>query len=395
MTRRIFHLFAVILIAGCAGPAARRADIALIKTPPQEMPFFSDDMWYDGLEHALYQSLSYLKRRNPDTLFFFGEEAYSVSHIVRSLEFFQGFVRKRSPVKALNRFLSDHYQIYQSVGSEKSGNMLFTGYYEPILKGSFGKKEPFVYPVYARPEDLTTVDLGLFNAAWKGTTLIGKYEGKQVIPYPDRKAIDAEKRLEGRAAPLVYLKDPIDAFFLQIQGSGKVYLEDRIPLNIHYHISNGRPYRSIGKWLIENKKMERSGMSMQAIRAYLEAHPDQLQEILNTNPSYVFFRIEAEGPKGFLDVVLTPGRSLALDRRLFPPAGLAFIETEKPIISPDGTIQKWDRCRRFVVHQDTGGAIRGPGRADLFWGNGPYAEIAAGYMQHRGTLYFLVLKPKI
>ena len=164
-------------------------------------------------------------------------------------------------------------------------------------------------------------------------------------------------------------------------------------INVHYHASNGRPYRSIGKLLIDEGKIERERMSMQAIRSYLKENPSELEAVLNYNPSYVFFKVETDGPFGYLDVKLTPGRSIALDSKLFPPAALAFMETKLPLVGGDGHIDKWSACTRFVLNQDTGGAIRGPGRADLFWGDGPYAEIAAGFMQHHGSLYFIVLKP--
>ena len=133
---------------------------------------------------------------------------------------------------------------------------------------------------------------------------------------------------------------------------------------------------------------------MQAIRSYLKANPSEIDAVLNYNPSYVFFKTEVDGPYGSLDVKLTPGRSIALDRRLFPAAALAFMETKLPLVTGAGEIQIWTDCYRFVLNQDTGGAIRGPDRADLFWGDGPYAELAAGHMQHVGRLYFLVLKPK-
>ena len=134
-------------------------------------------------------------------------------------------------------------------------------------------------------------------------------------------------------------------------------------------------------------------MSMQKIRAYLHEHPEEIETILSYNPSYVFFKVEKDGPLGYLEVKLTPGRSIALDRRYFPLSGLAFIETQKPVINGNGEIDHWVKFKRFVLHHDTGGAIRGPGRADLFCGNGPYAEVAAGHMQHSGRLYFLVLRP--
>jgi membrane-bound lytic murein transglycosylase A len=135
-------------------------------------------------------------------------------------------------------------------------------------------------------------------------------------------------------------------------------------------------------------------MSMQKIREYLHQHPDEIEAVFNFNPSYVFFKIEPDGPLGSINVKLTPGRSIALDRDLFPKAALCFIEAEKPIVDSTGEINSWQRFTRFALNQDTGGAIRGAGRADLFWGNGPYAEIAAGHLKHPGKLYFLVLKPE-
>ena len=134
-------------------------------------------------------------------------------------------------------------------------------------------------------------------------------------------------------------------------------------------------------------------MSMQAIRAYLNMHPEQMDYVFNYNPSYVFFKIEPDGPLGNINVRLTPGRSIALDRKLFPPAALAYINTQKPLIDSTGNITGWSDFSRFALNQDTGGAITGPGRADLFWGNGNYAEIAAGHLKYTGNLYFLILKP--
>jgi membrane-bound lytic murein transglycosylase A len=200
--------------------------------------------------------------------------------------------------------------------------------------------------------------------------------------------------LEGKAPVLAWVRDPVDLFFLQIQGSGKILLDNGETINIHYHASNGRPYKSIGNLLIQKKIIPHSEMSMQRIRAYLGSNPEDVQDILNYNPSYIFFKTEEDGPRGYLDVKLTPGRSVALDRRIFPLAGIVYIETVKPQVSGNGEIAEWIKNDRFVLNQDTGGAIRGPGRADIFWGNGKYAEIAAGNMQHKGSLYFLILKPE-
>ena len=223
---------------------------------------------------------------------------------------------------------------------------------------------------------------------------MGRLTEQTVVPYYERKEIDFENALEGKAEALVWVKDPVDIFFLQIQGSGKIYLDNGDVINVHYHTTNGRPYRSIGQLLIEEEKILKEEMSMQKIREYLREHPEEIENIFNYNPSYVFFKTEPDGPLGNINVKLTPGRSIALDRKIFPPAALAFIKTKKPLIDTAGNIIDWTDCSRFVLNQDTGGAIKGPGRADLFWGNGHYAEIAAGHLQHPGKLYFFILKPE-
>jgi len=355
-------------------------------------PKFSDDMAYEGLENSILKSISYLKKVPSNRMFTFEKDSYSAAHMIKSLERFLSFIQTTPSDQDMKKYIKSNYFVYKSVGGNTSRKVLFTGYYEPIIEASLEKTFEYRFPIYSRPYDLITIDLSLFSEKYKGKRIIGRYAEQTVFPYYERNEIENQGVLDGNAEEIAWVKDPVDLFFLQIQGSGKICLEDGNLINIHYHIANGRPYRSIGKLLIDEGKIPKSEMSMQKIRSYLSNHPDEVEAILNYNPSYVFFKIEEEGPLGYLGVKLTPGRSIALDRRIFPLAALAFIETEKPAIN-DGQIDNWTDFSRFVLNQDTGGAIRGPGRADLFWGNGPYAEIAAGHMQHMGKLYFLILKP--
>jgi len=384
---------------GCAVPVrsvtpGSGANVTM-KVSPSQYPGFTDDLNFDGMRFAVEQSLAYLKTLPADRLFHFGNDTYQTLHLIASLNRFLNFIDQRPSAPELQTFITSHYHVYRSAGSDGEGRILFTGYYEPIYRGSRYKTKRFSVPVHARPRDLVSIDLSLFSADFKGRRIIGRNTGQRIVPYFDRNEIEASGVLAETADILAWLEDPVDLFFLQIQGSGKIYLADGSMLRVHYHTSNGRPYRSIGKRLIDTGKISRSNMSMQSIRSYLREHPEELRHILNYNPSYVFFKTETQGPLGCLNVPLTPGRSLAMDRRLFPPAALAFIQTRKPLTDADGHIDRWAAFSRFVLNQDTGGAIRGAGRADLFWGNGPYAEIAAGHMQHDGRLFFLVLKPEI
>ena len=390
----LFSLF----FTGCVIFKKRPPEIretALIKIDSSAYPDFFDDMDYDGLENCVLGSISYLNRVPPTKTFRFGQEVFNTAHMIRSLEHFLHFIRTKPLKSKLTQYIKENYLVYTTVGSDTPGQVFFTGYFEPVLQGSLTKDAEYQFPIYARPDDLTTIDLSLFSQKFKGETIVGRYINQRVVPYYDRKEIEYQGLLDGKVKEIAWLKDRLDLFFLQIQGSGIIYLNNGEIINVHYHGSNGQPYRSIGKLLIDDGKITREEISMQKIRDYLRHHPEEVETVLNFNPSYVFFKVEKDGPLGSLEVKLTPGRSIALDYRLFPKAGLAFIETQKPLINGDGTIHKWMAFSRFVLNQDTGGAIRGTNRADLFWGNGPYAEIAAGHMQEFGKLYFLILKPDI
>ena len=364
---------------------------ALKKVSFLTYPKFSDDMDVRSLEQAAMKSLFYLKKIPSERRFSFGKDTYDTTHMIKSMEHLLLFIQKKPSNKDLCEFIQSDYTIYKSVGSKKSGDVLFTGYYEPSLHGSFKKSTQYKFPIFGLPKDLVTIDLSLFLPDLK-KTLKGRNKDKSVIPYYTRKQIDQDNPLEDSADVIAWVNDKVDLFFLHIQGSGKIFLNNGQVLNVHYHSTNGHPYQSIGSVLINNGKIIKSEVSMQSIRSYLQSHPDEVDEILHSNSSFVFFKTEKEGPIGSLNVVLTPGRSIALDKNIFPLAALAFIETKKPLINHSGEIDAWINCKRFVFNHDTGGAIKGPGRADIFCGNGANAEITAGHLQHPGKLYFLVMK---
>jgi membrane-bound lytic murein transglycosylase A len=390
----------VLLLVGCPAPPkpspeppAVEAAPALVQIDPSAYPDFTDDLDPQSLEQALGLSIGYLESLPPAREFEFGGERYPAAHVLLSLQRFREFIRTRPSAPDLRKHIQDFYRVYQSKGRDSQREVLFTGYYEPLLMGRRSMSAEYRHPIYARPHDLLTIDLAAFADTYPRDKLIGRALDGRVVPYHDRRDIEAGGALFGKAAALAWVKDPIDIFFLHVQGSGKIVFEDGRVVNLGYDTSNGRPYRSIGQLLIEEGKIRREEMSMQRIRAYLNANPGDIQRVLNHNPSYIFFKVTPDGPLGFINVKLTPGRSIALDRALFPPAVLAFMETRKPLIDGQGRITSWVECRRFALNQDTGGAIRGPGRADLFWGSGLEAEVAAGHLKHSGKLYFLVLRP--
>ena len=386
----------LLTLGGCVGEKREVPEAplpALVQVPPESLPQFTDDLDFGGLSQGIGQSLSYLGKLPPERGFRFGSSEVTATDMIRGLTTFRKFIASGPSSSALNRFVRNHFEVYRAAGSAETGEVLFTGYYEPLLEGRVSPDALYRYPIYGRPRDLAVLDLTPFGKQFEGVKLTGRYTQPDFVPYYDRRTIETSPVLADKAPVLAWVKDPVDLFFLHIQGSGQIQISSQETLHVHYAAANGRPYRSIGRLLIDTGKVPKEEMSMQAIRAYLAAHPNQLDAVLHHNPSYVFFQREPNGPLGAINVVLTPGRSLAVDRGLFPLAGLCFARLPIPLTDGNGRIIEWQPVSRFVLPQDTGGAIKGAGRADLFWGSGDYAALAAGHMQHPGELYFLAPSP--
>ncbi|MBV9537966.1 MAG: murein transglycosylase A [Acidisphaera sp.] len=271
-----------------------------------------------------------------------------------------------------------------TAGIERSG--LFTGYYEPELAGSRTRGPGFATPLMRPPADLVLADLGAFDPTLSDRRIVGRVEDGQLVPYPDRAAIEAGA-LRGEAPPLLWVADPIDAFFLEIQGSGRVRLADGSVVRVGYAAENGRPYVPIGRVLIDRGALARDQVSLQTIRAWLVAHPSEATAVMDRNPSYVFFRElppmrSEQGPPGTLGAPLTPGRSLAVDPSYIPLGAPLWIATTDAL---DGA-----PLRRLFLAQDTGGAIKGPVRGDIFWGWGDVAAARAGMMKAAGAVWLLL-----
>jgi membrane-bound lytic murein transglycosylase A len=267
---------------------------------------------------------------------------------------------------------------------------LFTGYYEPLLHGSLKRHGRYTVPIYARPPELVMVDLGRFRPSLKGQRIAGRVKDGSLLPFSDRREIDAGA-LAGRKLEIAWVDDPVGSFFLQVQGSGRVRLEDGRELRVGYAGQNGHPYTSIGKELIARGALASKEVSLQTIRAWLEAHPAAARGVMEKNASYVFFqKLDGkEGPLGAQGIPLTPGRSLAVDLTQHALGVPVWLAAGVPSPRPDEPDRK---LHRLLVAQDTGGAIRGPVRGDVFWGFGPEAEAIAGRMKHRGKMWLLLPK---
>jgi membrane-bound lytic murein transglycosylase A len=357
------------------------------------LPSFQDDMGFSSIEPALKRNIEYFRNFPPDQSFQYGPHSYTCRDVVQSQEAFLSLLSLNLEDEEFSRRLRKEFNVYRAAGRAGESKVLFTGYFEPVYAARLHPDDTFVHPIYRKPDDLVKIDLSLFGEGFKGKSIVARVEGKKVTPYYSRRQIALEKALEGRNLEIAWLRDSVDVAFLQIQGSGRLELEDGKAISVGYAEKNGHPYRSIGRYLLDRGLLSKEEVSMQRIRKYLSEHPEIVDEVLNFNPSYVFFRILGEGQiLGSLNVPITPGRTVALDSRLFPPGALLFIKTKKPRVNDRGEIVEWEEFTRFAVNQDTGGAIRGAGRADLFWGRGPYAELAAGHMNHEGELYALIKK---
>lgn len=282
-------------------------------------------------------------------------------------------------------FFETHFTPHQLLSDNNQKHGLITAYYEPLLQGSYTRSERYKYPLYAQPKDLLIIELGELYPDLKGKRIRGRLVGNQVVPFYSRAEIETTEPLAGEE--LLWVDSLEQAFFLQIQGSGRIRLPDGRIIGAGYANQNGHAYVSIGKRLIERGELRRKDVTLFTIRDWLKQHPKKAIELMYENPSYVFFSLRdnvAEGPRGSLNVPLTAERSLAIDPKVVTLGTPMWLDTSHPI--------SHDPIQRLVIAQDTGGAIKGPIRADLFWGAGKAAERAAGMMKQTGALYVLLPK---
>jgi len=291
-----------------------------------------------------------------------------------------------TPETEIRSFFELNFDPWQVRNTDDTDSGMITGYYEPLLHGSLTRSARYRYPIYAVPDDLLVIDLSSVYPDLKHKRLRGKLEGNRVVPYLSREEIDRDPApLKGRE--LVWVDDEIDLFFLQIQGSGQVELPNGQRMRVGYADQNGHPFRSLGRALIDSGQIPPEKASMQGIKEWARRHPRKVQEYLNTNPSYVFFRElprDLPGPLGALGVPLTPERSIAIDPRVIPLGVPVYLVTTWPNTS--------EPLDRLMVAQDTGGAIAGGVRADFFWGFGDEAGALAGRMRQAGRMWVLLPK---
>lgn len=369
--------FLVVVVAACA-PELDRPSMTLFQpTSFQALPGWSDDAVGEALP-ALRRSCGVMMKQPDSQVVGPGGNGGTIGRWKPACRAAAGVVATDS--RASRVFFETWFEPYQVVfGGTANGT--FTGYYEAELQGALKPSNRYRTPIFAKPNDLVTVDLGQFREEWKHETVSGRVEGGRLKRYPDRAAIDADG-LDGIAAPLLWVSDPVDAFILHIQGSGRVHLDDGSTVRVGYAADNGHRFSGITRTMVERGFISPDQMSMPAVRRWLRSHPEQASGVMAVNSRYIFFKmVVGDGPIGAEGVALTAGRSLAVDRRFIPLGSPLWLDT----VTPDG-----EPLRRLMVAQDTGNAITGAVRGDYFWGTGEKAFELAGRMKSQGRYYILL-----
>lgn len=354
--------------------------IALVKiTDPAQIPDFTFALADTRkLTDAILNSLSYLSK--PSSQNFFPYANITHDDVVASLEEFAEMLDSGLPPSQLNQAIRAKFDVYTSVGWDMRGTVLFTGYYTPIFNASKTPTAKFRYPLYKRPKDLVSTETGII--------LGRKTASGQVVKFPSRKHINSTKMLKG--TELVYLSDPFEVYICHVQGSAILKMPYGELLTVGYDGNNGYDYVSVGKQLIADRRLPKQGLSLQTMIDFFKTNPHLINQYINVNPRFVFFRFAQGNPRGSLNEEVIPKRSIATDKEVYPRAALTFVSTRIPK-ETGGQIQNtW--YTGFALDQDTGGAIRAPGRCDIYMGIGPKAGQLAGHTYQEGRLYYLFLK---
>lgn len=384
ITYRFFlYIFAVLSITSCSlFFEDKESGLILSPVAYSDLPGWHDDDFSSAMI-AFQRSCTPIQFRNQEELFGHLAEAGKNADWQEACGALDSVDQENS--LDVRKYLEDYFQPFE-VRNGKNPTGLFTGYYEASLRGSRDKTDHYRYPLHARPDDLVMVNLGEFRNGLKGERIAGRVSGGMLKPYEERGQI-VNGNWPHNDKVLIWVDDPVDAFFAQIQGSAVVELADGSAIRIGYAGQNGHVYYAIGRELVKRGHLAKETVSLQTIRDWLNSNPDQADDIMNTNRSYVFFgeRSGVEGPLGGQGVALTAERSLAIDHSLIPYGAPVWVDIEDA--APEG-----GDMRRLMIAQDTGGAIRGAVRGDFFWGYGDRAESLAGPMNAQGRYWLLLPK---
>lgn len=346
---------------------------------PARIPDFTYASYgLEDIKDAIGYSLNYLTKPSSKQFFPYGTITHDDAYA--SLEAFAELLEQGLTGKELNAAIRQKFDVYESVGCDNKGTVLFTGYYTPIFDGSIEETPTFKYPLYKQPKDLLKGPDGIIEGR--------KMPDGSVTPYPSRKEIGTTGMLAG--TELLYMSDPFEVYIAHVQGSAKIRLPDGELITVGYAASNGHEYKSVSRAMLDDRALSGEKMSLSAMIDYFKRHPDKIAPYIEKNPRFVFFQTAQSEPHGSINTPVTPMRTIATDKSVYPRACLAFLSTTLP--RQLGTSIVHRKYNGFALDQDTGGAIRAPGRCDIYMGVGDQAGKLAGQIYKEGRLYYLFLK---
>jgi len=389
---------AVPAAVSTAAPSA--APLTMFSVAPGSAPVFSDGDDQAALLKAALFNRAYLRGLSgAGPAYDFGGRKVTAKDLEATNEEFIKILQSSPTAQDLDRLVRERFDVYQMAGRDSTGTVVFSSYYEPTLEASLKKTRVYKYPIYEKPRDLITINLGDFNEKFKGEKLTGRLEGDKLVTYLTRDEIDFLGKMKKKARPLAWFKNRADIMDLHTEGSGRLALPDGKIVKAKFAATNSLKFKGWLTAMIEAGALPREGISHEKGLQYLEEHPERAREILSMNRRYVFFTLDTktdpdEGPDGTYGLPLTGWRSIAIDNTLVPMGALAFMRTTMPDVDNEGVLLGRKEDGRFVFCQDTGGAIKGPGRVDFFAGAGKKARTFAFKLWDPGTLHLLVLKQR-
>ena len=397
LNKSLLHVFTilscVIIHAGCSRVAPSGPTNAFREI---EAPNLNDAKAYEGLDIALMRNIKALESFPKDKAMHFGPLSITHCDYIEALKKLHAKIRTADSPSSIDDYIREHFRFFEIFGGDRWGEVLATGYFEPVLRGSTFKTKEMSQPLYQKPDDLLTIKLGQFSTAYSDTqALKGRVSQNSVTPFYTRQDIDGQSVLANRSLELAWV-DPIDAFFLHIQGSGTIQFPNGEKVHLVYADKNGHRYEPIGKFL--KQVLPQGSITMQSIRQHLSSlSPTERDAILYKNPSYVFFARSTKRSITALGIPATQGRTIAADRRFAPKGALALLNYKHPLFDAPESDRyaeptSYTENAQFVFDQDSGGAITGPAHIDLFCGSGPSAERDAGVMRHKAHLVYLAPK---
>ncbi len=404
----LISLLLLTFLAGCVTmpePVKQSAQTsvqpmpALRQVPPEKFPVFSDTADKNGFFTAAERSALYFDSFAGKKKFYqVADKKITPTLLADSIREMAKILKESKNENELNMRIKQSFDVYMSAGADGEGKVVFSSYYEPLIEASLQKTTEYIYPIYAKPSDLVEVSLEQFDEQkWKGEKISGRLQDGKVIPYFNREQIDFQKALEGKNLELAWFKTRADIMDLHIQGSGRLLLPDGSQTKARFAATNGLPFKGWMTVLVNSGVMPKEEITFEKAKKYLLEHQDAEPWILSSNRRYTFFELAqiadpSEGPPGTLGIPLVPGRSAAVDPQIFPLGILAYMNVNMPNVNDNGEVLGFYRDSRFVLCQDTGGAILGPGRVDFFSGTGPKSKAFAFNLWDSGSLYIFLLK---